>query len=47
VCALLAIAMVQVEARFANMPPSLVGMEACVVRIISVGGSKRLGTMRD
>ena len=27
----------QVEARFANMPPCLIGMEACVVRIISVG----------
>jgi len=26
----------QVETRFANMPPCLIGMEACVGRIISV-----------
>ena len=36
----------QVEARFANMPPCLIGMEACVsARIISVASSIALGTM--
>jgi len=37
----------QVEARFANMPPCLIGMEACVERIISVVNSRRWGTMPD
>ncbi len=37
----------QVEARFANMSPCLVGMEACVGAIISVAGSRRLVTMPD
>ena len=36
----------QVEARFANMSPCLIGMEACAVRIISVASSRRWGTMR-
>ena len=35
----------QVEARFANMPPCLIGMEACVVRIILVAGSRCLVMM--
>jgi transposase len=35
----------QVEARFANMPPCLIGMEAWSARIISVANSKRLATM--
>ena len=32
----------QVEARLANLPPCLIGMEACVARIISVASCKRL-----
>jgi len=36
----------QVEARFANMPPCLIGMEASSVRIISAGSLRRLATMR-
>ena len=37
----------QVEARFANMPACLIGMEACVAsaRIISAAGSRSLATM--
>ena len=34
----------QVEARFANMAPCLIGMEACVGRIISPASSPRSGT---
>jgi transposase len=34
----------QVEVRFANMPPCLVGMEASSARIISVAGLRRLVT---
>ena len=34
----------QVEARLANMPPCLIGMEAVSVRIISVGSSRHLVT---
>ena len=34
----------QAEARFANMSACLIGMEACVGRIISVVGSGRLVT---
>ena len=38
----------QVEARFANMPPCLIGMEACVgARLSSVGNSKLSATMPD
>ena len=37
----------QVEARFANMPPCLIGMEACVGRIISAAGSRGSATMPD
>ena len=36
----------QVETRFANMSPCLIGMEASSVRIISVASSMRWGTMR-
>ena len=36
----------QLEARFADMSPCLVGMEAESVRIISVGTLEALGTMR-
>jgi transposase len=36
----------QVEARFANLPPCLIGMEACVDAIISVASLTRWGTMR-
>ena len=35
----------QVEARFANLPPCLIGMEAGVVHIISVANSMALDTM--
>jgi hypothetical protein len=36
----------QVEARFANMPPCLIGMEACVsAHHLSRAGLKRLVTM--
>ena len=35
----------QVEARFANMPPCLIGMEAASARIISVASLKHLATM--
>ena len=35
----------QVESRFANMPPCLIGMEACVGHIISVASSRALVTM--
>ena len=35
----------QVEARFANMPPCLIRMEAASERIISVGNSKLSATM--
>ena len=35
----------QVETRFANMPACLIGMEACVGRIISAAGSGCLATM--
>ena len=35
----------QVEARLANMPPCLIGMEACVGAIISVASLRALGTM--
>ena len=37
----------QVESRFANMPPCLIGMEACVGahHLISVASSRVLGTM--
>ena len=34
----------QVNARFANMPPCLIGMEAALVRIISAGSSRHLVT---
>ena len=35
----------QVEARFANMPPCLVGMEACVGAHHSAASSRRWATM--
>ena len=35
----------QVEARFSNMPPCLIGMEPASERIISVGNSKLSATM--
>jgi hypothetical protein len=35
----------QVEARLANMPRCLIGMEACVGRIISAAASVCLATM--
>ena len=35
----------QVEARFANMPPCLIGMDACVGAHLSVGNSKLSATM--
>jgi transposase len=36
----------QVETRLGNMPPCLIGMEACVgARITSAAGSKHLDTM--
>ena len=35
----------QVEARFANMPPCLVGMEVASAHIISVASLRRLVTM--
>ena len=35
----------QVEARFANMSPCLIGMEAASVRIISVASSTASATM--
>jgi transposase len=36
----------QMEARFANMPPCLIGMEACAsARIISAAGFRGLATM--
>jgi transposase len=36
----------QVEARFANMPPCLIGMEACVGAPHLFGSSRRLVTTR-
>ena len=36
----------QVEARFANMPPCLIGMEACVGAHHLVASSRRLDMMR-
>ena len=35
----------QVESRFANRPPCLIGMEACVALTTSVAGLERLVTM--
>jgi transposase len=35
----------QVEARFANLPPCLIGMEACVGAHHLVVSSRRLATM--
>jgi transposase len=37
----------QVEGRLANLPPCLIGMEACVVRITSVASFRRLATTPD
>ncbi len=34
----------QVQARLANAPPCLIGMEACVGRITSAASSRRLAT---
>ena len=34
----------QLEARLANLPPCLIGMEACTGRIISVANFRRLAT---
>jgi len=35
----------QLQGRLANMPPCLIGMEACVGLILSVANSKPLGMM--
>jgi transposase len=35
----------QVEARLANLPPCLIGMEACVAHIISAASCTHLATM--
>jgi len=35
----------QVEARLANLPPCLIGMEACTGHIISVANFRRWATM--